>query len=276
MVDDVGADLDNVAVIQTGSGQRAAQVRERLLDLLGEVLGGVVTGASAGIGRRFAAEGAHVYLTGRRKTQLDDAVAAIGPNTTGVQADAGDLADLDRLSAQITGDGRRLDVLVANTGGGELATLELTTEEHFDQMVTTNMRSTVFAVQKALPLLNDGASVILFSSIAADSGSETFGMYAATKAAVRSYARTWANELKGRGIRVNAISPGAVKTPGLAAKAPDPAQPDMLYDMIAGGIPLGRVAEADEVAGAVLFLASDDSSYITGSNLYVDGGLKQI
>ncbi|GAA0998549.1 SDR family oxidoreductase [Acrocarpospora macrocephala] len=240
----------------------------------------LVTGASAGIGlavaQRFASEGAYVYLTGRRKPQLDDAVATIGPNATGVQADAGDLADLDRLYAQIVGDGRRLDALVANAGGGELATLELTTEEHFDQSIITNIRSTVFTVQKALPLLNEGASVILFSSIAADSGSEAFGMYAATKAAVRSFARTWANELKGRGIRVNSISPGAVKTPGLAANAPDPAQPDVLFDMIASGVPLGRVAEPDEVAGVALFLAGDDSSYITGSNLYVDGGQKQI
>ncbi|MEU4226988.1 SDR family oxidoreductase [Nonomuraea sp. NPDC026600] len=240
----------------------------------------LVTGASAGIGmaiaQRFFSEGAHVYVTGRRKPQLDDAVERIGPDATGIQADATDLGDLARLYAQITADGRRLDVLVANAGGGELATLEQTTEEHVDQAVDTNIRSTVFTVKKALPLLNDGASVILLSSIAADGGSEAFGMYAATKAAVRSFARTWANELKGRGIRVNTISPGAVKTPGLAAKAPDPDQPEGLFDMIAGGIPLGRVADAAEVAGVALFLATEDSSFVTGSNLYVDGGQKQI
>lgn len=240
----------------------------------------LVTGASAGIGlaiaQRYAGEGAHVYLTGRRKRQLDDAVSRVGPNATGVQADATDLGDLDRLYTQITADGRRLDVLVANAGGGEFATLELTSEEHFDRLVATNMRSTLFTVQKALPLLNDGASVILLSSTGADHGSEAFGMYAATKAAVRSFGRTWANELKGRGIRVNTISPGGVKTSALAANAPDPSHPEGLFDMLAGGVPLGRLAEPDDVAGVALFLASADSGYMTGANLYVDGGQNQI
>lgn len=240
----------------------------------------LVTGASAGIGlaiaQRYAGEGAHVYMTGRRKQQLDDAVGRVGPNATGVQADATDPGDLDRLYTQITADGRRLDILVANAGGGEFATLELTTEEHFDRLVATNMRSTLFTVQKALPLLNDGASVILLSSTGADHGSEAFGMYAATKAAVRSFGRTWANELKGRGIRVNTISPGGVKTSALAANAPDPSHPEGLFDMLAGGVPLGRLAEPEDIAGVALFLASADSSYMTGANLYVDGGQNQI
>jgi NAD(P)-dependent dehydrogenase (short-subunit alcohol dehydrogenase family) len=240
----------------------------------------VVTGGTTGIGlagaRRLAAEGAHVYVTGRRKTQLDEAVDQIGPNATGIQADVSNLDDLDRLYATIAADGRRIDVLFANAGGGEFASLEQVTEEHFDQTFAINVRGTLFTVQKALPLLNDGASVILTGSTAAESGSEAFGVYAATKAAIRSFARTWANELKGRGIRVNTVAPGPISTPGLAGLAPDEEQAEGLKTMLAGTVPLGRLGHPDEVGNVVLFLASDQSSFITGTNLYVDGGQNQV
>jgi NAD(P)-dependent dehydrogenase (short-subunit alcohol dehydrogenase family) len=169
-----------------------------------------------------------------------------------------------------------VDVLFANAGGGSFASLEQVTEEHFDQTFDTNVKGLVFTVQKALPLLNDGASVILTSSTAATSGDETFGVYAASKAAVRSFARTWANELKGRGIRVNAVSPGSIDTPGITGLAPDEAQAEQLKGFLAGRIPMGRMGRPEEVADAIVFLASDQSSFITGADLYIDGGLNQI
>jgi len=186
----------------------------------------VVTGATAGIGlaiaRRLAAEGAFTYLTGRREPQLDQAVASIGANVAGVRADSASPADLDELYARIAADHRRLDVLVASAADGGTATLEQTSAKHLDSVFGTNVTGTVFTVQKALPLLNDGASVILIGSVAADGGNQGYGAYAASKAAVRSFARTWASELSGRGIRVNVITPGVVDTPGLAASAPVP------------------------------------------------------
>jgi NAD(P)-dependent dehydrogenase (short-subunit alcohol dehydrogenase family) len=240
----------------------------------------VVTGGTSGIGlataQRLAAEGAHVYVTGRRKVQLDEAVEQIGANATGVQADVSNLDDLDRLYSTIADAGHRVDVLVANAGGGEFAALDQVTEAHFDQTFGTNVRGTLFTVQKALPLLNSGASVILTGSTAADSGAEAFGVYAATKAAIRSFARTWANELKGRGVRVNTISPGPVGTPGLAGLAPDGEQAEGLKSMLVSTVPLGRLGDPAEVANAVLFLASDQSSFITGIELFVDGGRNQI
>ncbi|ROO87535.1 NAD(P)-dependent dehydrogenase (short-subunit alcohol dehydrogenase family) [Actinocorallia herbida] len=240
----------------------------------------VVTGGSSGIGlaiaKRFADEGAHVYVTGRRKPELDAAVVAIGENATGVQADVSDQTALDALYAGITADGRRVDVVVANAGGGGLSRLEDATQEYFDGIFGTNVAGTLFTVQKALPLFNDGGSVILLSSIGADSGSEYFGVYAAAKAAVRSLGRTWANELKGRGIRVNTISPGAIATPALAAAAPDASDTEGFFTMIGTGVPLGRVGDPAEIASAALFLATAESSYITGTNLYVDGGSGQI
>ncbi|HEY0537886.1 MAG TPA: glucose 1-dehydrogenase [Actinoallomurus sp.] len=240
----------------------------------------IVTGGTTGIGLaaagRLAAEGAHVFVTGRRKAELDAAVEKIGAGATGVQSDVSDLADLDRLYAAVRQQGRRVDVLFANAGGGSFASLERVTEEHFDQTFGINVRGLVFTVQKALPLLNDGASVILTSSTAATSGAETFGVYAASKAAVRSFARTWANELKGRGIRVNAVSPGSIDTPGITGLAPDEAQAEQLKDFLAGQIPMGRMGRPEEVADAIVFLASDRSSFITGADLYVDGGLNQI
>jgi NAD(P)-dependent dehydrogenase (short-subunit alcohol dehydrogenase family) len=240
----------------------------------------IVTGGTTGIGlataQRFAAEGAHVYVTGRRQDVLDAAVATIGHGATGVRGDVADLADLDRLYATVAGDNRRVDVLYANAGGGEFSTLEQVTEKHFDETFGGNTKGMLFTVQKALPLLNDGASVILQSSNAATLGNEAFGVYAASKAAVRSFARTWAAELKGRSIRVNAISPGTIDTPGIDGLVPSQEQADQLKAYMAGTIPMGRIGRPDEVASAALFLASDQSSFITGIELFVDGGRNQI
>ncbi|MBC6460785.1 SDR family NAD(P)-dependent oxidoreductase [Actinomadura sp. HBU206391] len=240
----------------------------------------IVTGGTTGIGlaaaERLAAEGAQVFVTGRRRAELDAAVEKIGAGAIGVQGDVSNLADLDRLYAAVRQQGRRVDVLFANAGGGSFASLEQVTEEHFDQTFGINVRGLLFTVQKALPLLNDGASVILTSSTAATSGAETFGVYAASKAAVRSFARTWANELKGRGIRVNAVTPGTIDTPGITGLAPDEAQAEQLKGFLIGQIPMGRMGRPEELADAIVFLASDQSSFITGSELYVDGGLNQI
>ncbi|MFC1403390.1 MULTISPECIES: SDR family NAD(P)-dependent oxidoreductase [Streptacidiphilus] len=240
----------------------------------------VITGGTTGIGlaaaKRLAAEGAQVFITGRRKPELDAAVEAVGARATGVQGDVAVLADLDRLYDTVRGQGRRIDVLFANAGGGSFTTLEQVTEEHFDQTFDINVRGLLFTVQKALPLLNDGASVILTSSTTATTGAEAFGVYAASKAAVRSFARTWANELKVRGIRVNSITPGPIDTPGVTGLAPDEEQATDLKTFLAGQVPLGRMGRPEEIADAVLFLATDRSSFITGSNLDVDGGLNQV
>ncbi|MFD7288519.1 SDR family NAD(P)-dependent oxidoreductase [Streptomyces sp. NPDC059863] len=239
----------------------------------------VVTGGSSGIGLaaavRLAAEGAHVFITGRRKTLLDAAVETIGPAAaTAVVGDISSLADLDRLYDTVRARGRGLDIVFANAGTASFATLEQVTEEHFDETFGVNVRGTLFTVQKALPLLNDGASVILNSSVRADDGVTAFGTYAASKAAIRSFARTWANELKGRGIRVNAISPGAIDTPAVDAVAEGDAP--VTKAQFVAGVPLGRIGRPDEVADAVAFLASGRSSFILGANLYVDGGENQI
>jgi NAD(P)-dependent dehydrogenase (short-subunit alcohol dehydrogenase family) len=240
----------------------------------------VVTGANSGIGfataRRFAAEGATVFMIARRQDVLDAAVAEVGPNATGIRGDVSKLADLDRLYAAVAEQGRGIDVLFANAGGGEFASLEQVTEQHFDATFDTNVKGLLFTVQKALPLLNDRASVIVTGSSAATRGNPAFGVYGASKAAVRSLARTWANELKGRGIRVNAIAPGPVATPGIDGLAPDEEQAAQLKAMLADGVPLGRMGEPDEIAATALFLASDESSFITGSELAVDGGANQI
>ncbi|MCC9741322.1 SDR family NAD(P)-dependent oxidoreductase [Streptomyces sp. MNU89] len=240
----------------------------------------LVTGGGTGIGlasaERLAAEGAHVFITGRRKTELDAAVEAIGSAATAVTGDISDPADLDRLYDTIRSHGRGLDVLFANAATAAFVPLEQVTEEHFDTVFGVNVRGTLFTVQKALPLLNDGASIVLNGSTTVDSGQEAFGVYAATKAAVRSFARTWANELKGRGIRVNTVTPGPTDTPGLSGLVPDPEQAAGLRQQLAAHVPLGRLGRPDEIAAAVAFLASEQSSFITGSSLYVDGGLNQI
>jgi NAD(P)-dependent dehydrogenase (short-subunit alcohol dehydrogenase family) len=237
----------------------------------------IVTGGSSGIGlataRRFAAEGAHVFITGRRERELAAAAESIG-SATAIAGDVSDLDDLDRLYDAVRERGAGLDVLFANAGTGGFATLEATTEEHFDRIFDVNVRGTVFTVRKALPLLNEGASVIVNSSVRAGDGVETFGAYAASKAALRSYTRTWANELKGRGIRVNAVSPGTIDTPVLAAAVGEE-NAEEARDFFAAKVPLGRMGTPEEVAAAVTFLASEQSSFILGANLYVDGGEKQ-
>ena len=240
----------------------------------------VVTGGGTGIGlataAQLAAEGAHVFITGRRQAELDAAVETIGAGSaTAVAGDISDLADLDRLYDAVRARGRGLDVLFANAATASLATLEEVTEEHFDRTFGVNVRGTLFTVQKALPLLNDGASVVLNASTAADHGAEAFGTYAASKAAVRSFARTWANELKGRGIRVNAVSPGPTDTPGVTGVFGEENAPAVKASQ-AAGVAMGRVGRPEEVAAMVVFLASEESSYVLGANLYVDGGQNQI
>ncbi|MBB0243930.1 SDR family oxidoreductase [Streptomyces alkaliphilus] len=241
----------------------------------------LVTGGGGGIGlataARLAAEGAHVFITGRRGAELDAAVETIGPTVvTAVTADIANPADLDRLHDTIRDRGRGLDVLFANAAVAEFAPLERITEEHFDTLFGINVRGTLFTVQRALPLLNDGASVILNGSTNVDAGTEAFGVYAASKAAVRSFARTWANELRGRGIRVNTVTPGPTDTPGLSGLVPDPEQAAGFRQHLAAQVPLGRLGRPEEIAAAVAFLASDQSSFVTGASLYVDGGLNQI
>ncbi|MFJ8791534.1 SDR family NAD(P)-dependent oxidoreductase [Streptomyces sp. NPDC102462] len=239
----------------------------------------VITGGSTGIGLatavRLAAEGAHVFITGRRRAALDAAVERIGPaRATAVVGDISNLTDLDRLYDAVRARGQGLDVVFANAASASFATLEQVTEQHFDQTFDVNVRGTLFTVQKALPLLNDGASVILNSSVRAGDGVAAFGTYAASKAAIRSFARTWANELKDRNIRVNAISPGTIDTPGLDAVVSTGDTP-ATKSQFAAAVPLGRIGHPDEVANVVAFLASDQSSFILGANLYVDGGETQ-
>ncbi len=241
----------------------------------------VVTGGTSGIGlataKRFAQEGARIFVTGRRRAELDKAVAAIGPSATGVQADASTLADLDRLYAQVQAEAGRIDVLFANAGGGSMLPLGEITEEQYEDTFGRNVKGVLFTVQKALPLLAPGASVILTGSTAGTEGTQAFSVYAASKAAVRALARNWILDLKGRSIRVNTISPGATRTPGLVDLAgPDAAQQQGLLDYLASKIPMGRVGEADEIAKAALFLASDDASFVNGIELFVDGGQAQV
>ena len=241
----------------------------------------VVTGGTTGIGlataTRFAAEGAQVFVTGRRQVELDAAVAAIGQKATGIQADSANFGDLNRLYARVRAEAGRIDVLFVNAGGGSMLPLGSITEEQYDDTFGRNVKGVLFTVQKALPLLGDGASVILTASNVSIKGTPAFSVYGASKAAVRSFARSWTLDLKSRGIRVNVISPGPIKTPGLVGLAgPDATQQQGMLDYMASTVPLGRVGDPDEVAGAAVFLASADSSFIAGIELFIDGGQAQI
>jgi NAD(P)-dependent dehydrogenase (short-subunit alcohol dehydrogenase family) len=228
----------------------------------------LITGGASGIGLAAARR----FITGRRQAELDKAVEALGSDVTAIRSDVSDLGDLDRVFTAVAERGRGLDVLFANAGGGAYATLEDLTPEDFDRTFTINVRGTVFTVQKALTVLNEGASVIITGSTTASKGTPAFGVYAATKAALSSFTRTWAGELSGRGIRVNAIVPGPTDTPGLRGLAPGPEHVPELLGQMAAGVPLGRVAVTDEIASAVLFLASEQSSFVTASELFADGG----
>jgi NAD(P)-dependent dehydrogenase (short-subunit alcohol dehydrogenase family) len=234
----------------------------------------VITGGSTGIGFAaadlFVKEGAHVFITGRRQKELDAAARAIGNHVTAVQGDVAKLSDLDRLYETVKATGRRIDVVFANAGIGEFLALGKITEEHFDKLFSTNVKGALFTVQKALPLLNDGASIILTGSVGSVKGTPGFWVYGATKAAIRNFVRAWTVELKDRRIRSNVLSPGPTDTP-LAAGAPADA-----IARIVSTIPMGRMGTSEEIARAALFLASDDSSFVSGIELFVDGGRAQI
>ncbi len=240
----------------------------------------LVTGGSTGIGfataQRFVQEGAYVYITGRRPAELEAATKAIGSSVTAVRADASNLDDLDRLYAQIKQEKGRLDVVFANAGGGEFVAIGSITEEHFDKTFDTNVKGVVFTVQKALPLMPDGGAIVLNASIVSVKGMPNFGVYSATKAAVRSFARTWTNELKDRGIRVNVVSPGPIDTPGLTSLAKSEEERQAIVAQLVSAVPLGRLGQPDEIAKTVVFLASDDASYVAGVELFVDGGMVQV
>jgi NAD(P)-dependent dehydrogenase (short-subunit alcohol dehydrogenase family) len=234
----------------------------------------VITGGTTGIGfaaaKLFVKEGAFVFITGRRQKELDQAVKAIGSNVAGVQGDVANLADLDRLYKTVEAKGRRIDIVFANAGFAEFASLGSITEEHFDRLFNVNVKGALFTVQKALPLLNDGGSIVLTGSVGSVKGTPAFWVYGATKAAIRNFVRAWTVELKDRRIRSNVLSPGPTDTPIVAR------QPADAIARIVSTIPMGRMGEPDEIAKAALFLASDDSSFVTGIELFVDGGRAQV
>ena len=234
----------------------------------------VITGGTTGIGfaaaKLFVEEGAFVFITGRRQKELDQAVKAIGSNVAGVQGDVANLADLDRLYKTVEAKGRRIDIVFANAGVAEFAPLGSITEEHFDRLFDVNVKGALFTVQKALPLLNDGGSIILTGSVGSVKGTPAFWVYGATKAAIRNFVRAWTIELKDRRIRSNVLSPGPTETPLVGQ------QPADAIARIVSTIPMGRMGEPDEIAKAALFLASDDSSFVTGIELFVDGGRAQV
>jgi NAD(P)-dependent dehydrogenase (short-subunit alcohol dehydrogenase family) len=236
----------------------------------------IITGGNSGIGlataRRFVAEGAHVFITGRRQAELDEAVGQIGKHVAGVSGDVSNLADLDRLFATVKRQHGRIDVLFGNAGVAELVPLGSITEEHFDRVFRINVKGLLFTVQKSLPLFTDGGSIILNASIVASKGAEAVSVYSASKAAVRSFARCWTTELRPRKIRVNAISPGPIDTPIFEKGGLTRAQ----VDEFLARVPMGRMGTPDEVANAAVFLASEDSSYVTGIDLCVDGGAAQV
>jgi NAD(P)-dependent dehydrogenase (short-subunit alcohol dehydrogenase family) len=240
----------------------------------------LVTGGNSGIGlataERFVAEGATVFITGRRKEQLAEAAARIGRNAHAVQGDVSNLSDLDRLYDTIRQKAGRLDVLFANAGGGEFAPLGQITEAHFDKTFAINVKGVLFTVQKALPLMPDGSSIILNASIVSIKGMPAFSVYSATKAAVRSFARSWTTDLKDRKIRVNAVSPGPIETPAIDGLVKSEQEAQQFKAGMAASVPLGRMGDPDEIAKAVTFLASDDASYVSGIELFVDGGMAQV
>jgi len=240
----------------------------------------VITGGSSGIGlataKRFVEEGAYVYITGRRQSELDKAKAVIGKNVTTVKGDVADLADLDRLYQTIAADKGVVDIVFANAGFVEHRTVDQITPEHYEKTFNINVRGVIFTVQKALPLMRNGGSIILNASIVADKGLPAHGTYGATKAALRSLAKTWTVELKDRGIRINTLSPGATDTPIIDGQFTSKEQADSAKEAFCSKTPLGRLGRPEELAAAALFLASDSSSYITGIDLPVDGGFAQV
>jgi len=240
----------------------------------------LVTGGSTGIGlataKEFVSEGAYVFMTGRRESELNAAVKEIGSNVTAVQGDVSKLDDLDRLFAQIKQEKGRLDIVFANAGIAKYAPLGQTSEELFDSIFDINVKGTFFTVQKALPLLSDGGAIIVTSSVVGSKGLSSNSVYSATKAALRSFARTWTTDLKLRRIRVNAVSPGTIDTPGLNDLLASAEAGQERVKMISNAVPLGRFGRPEEIAKAVVFLASDDSSYVAGAELFVDGGFAQV
>ena len=234
----------------------------------------LVTGGTEGIGlavaKLFVEEGAYLFITGRRQKELDEAVKTIGDNVAGIQGDVANMADLDRLYETIGRAKGRIDVVVANAGVGEFAAFGKATEEHFDKLFDINVKGTFFTVQKALPLLVEGGSIILIGSVASVKGTSSFGVYGATKAALRSFARTWTTDLRERRVRTNVLSPGPIKTP-----LSDRLSSDAIARIVST-VPMGRMGEPDEIARAALFLASDDSSFVTGIELFADGGRGQV
>jgi NAD(P)-dependent dehydrogenase (short-subunit alcohol dehydrogenase family) len=240
----------------------------------------LITGGNSGIGlataKQFVNEGAYVFITGRREAELAAAKKQIGKNVTAIQGDVSNLDDLDRLFAQIKKEKGKIDIVFANAGVARYAPIGTITEDFFDSIFDINVKGVLFTVQKALPLLRDGGSIILNASIVGSKGLSSNSVYSATKAAVRSFARTWTTDLKDRGIRVNAMSPGPIDTPGLSELLASSETGEQRRKMISNTVPLGRFGKPEEIAKAVVFLASDDASYITGIELFVDGGFAQV
>jgi len=240
----------------------------------------VITGGNSGIGlataKRFVSDGAYVFITGRRQNELDAAVSEIGKNVSGIQGDVTNLADLDRLYTTVKDQKGHIDILFANAGIGEFTPLGEISEEHFDKIFGVNVKGVLFSVQKALPLFQNGGSIILTASVNASKGIEASSVYSATKAAVRSFARTWTVDLKARKIRVNAISPGPIDTPIFNGLNQSKEEIEQLKKSLITSVPMGRMGNTDEIAKVVSFLASDESSFVTGIELFVDGGMAQI
>ena len=240
----------------------------------------LITGGNSGIGlataKQFVNEGAYVFITGRREAELAAAKKQIGKNVTAIQGDVSNLDDLDRLFAQIRKEKGKIDIVFANAGVAKYAPIGTITEDFFDSIFDINVKGVLFTVQKSLPLLRDGGSIILNASIVGSKGLSSNSVYSATKAAVRSFARTWTTDLKDRRIRVNAVSPGPIDTPGLSELLASSETGEQRKKMISTTVPLGRFGRPEEIAKAVVFLASDDASYITGIELFVDGGFAQV